>query len=84
VDAYWTAEQLAFASLQLRVNWMFRHNWRRDNRWLRCVPVGFGFIQLGWQCFLKPPLTDGKLKPTLPAGLAEADQCFFAWMARSA
>jgi hypothetical protein len=49
---------------------------------LRCVPVGFGFIQLGWQCFLEPPLLDGLLQLTLPAGLAKTDQTFFALIRR--
>jgi hypothetical protein len=59
VDAYAATQQAAVTSLQSVVNRMFHHNWRRNSRWLRCVPVGFGFIQLGWQRFLEPPLLDG-------------------------
>jgi hypothetical protein len=60
---------------------VLNHHWRQRVWRLRCVPVSFSLIQLGWQRQFKPPLTDGKLKPTLPAGLAESDQCFFALIA---
>jgi len=43
------------------------------------MPFSFGSIQLGWQRFLKPPLTDGKFKLTLPGCFAEADQPFFTF-----
>jgi len=44
---------------------MIHHDRWWGSRWLGFVPVGFGLIQLGWQCFL-------------PAGLTETDQTFFA------
>jgi hypothetical protein len=69
MDAYWTAEQLTVTSLQGVVNWMLDHDWWRHGRWLRCLPIGFGLIQLGWQCFL-------------PAEFTETNQTFFALIRR--
>jgi len=57
---------------------MLHYDWRRSNGWLGFVPVGFGLIQLGWQCFLEPPFANSEFEFTLPAGFAETDQTFFA------
>lgn len=45
---------------------------------LGCVPVGFGFVQLGRQRFLEPPLANGGFQFALPAWFAKTDQTFFA------
>lgn len=57
---------------------MLHHDRWRCSGGLGCVPVGFGFVQLGRQRFLEPPLADGKFQFPLPAGLTKTDQTFFA------
>jgi hypothetical protein len=42
-------------------------------RWLCCVPVSFGFVQLGRQRPVKQPIVDGAFQLALPARLAELD-----------
>jgi len=56
---------------------LYHNRWQRG-RWLGCVPLGFGFVDLGWQRLVEPPVVDGSFKFALPAGLAETDQTFFA------
>jgi hypothetical protein len=40
---------------------VLNHHWRQRVWRLRCVPVSFSLIKLGWQRQFKPPLTDGLL-----------------------
>jgi hypothetical protein len=61
VNTHCATEEAAVAGLQFRVNRVFDDHRRLDCRWLRCVPICFGFIQLAWQRQLKPPLPDGLL-----------------------
>lgn len=44
------------------------------------MPVGLGFVDLGWQRLVEPPVVDGSFKFALPTRLAETDQTFFALM----
>jgi hypothetical protein len=46
------------------------------------VPVGLGFVELGRQRFVEPPVVDGAFQVPLPVGLAETDQTFFALIRR--
>ena len=57
---------------------MFHDNRWWDGGWLGCVPVGLGFVQLGGQRFVKPPVIDGTFQSALPACFTETDQTFFA------
>lgn len=82
MDAHRTAKQLTLASLQLRVDGVFEHYRRWCHRSLGCVPVGLGFVDLGWQRLVEPPVVDGSLKFALPTRLAETDQTFFALIRR--
>ena len=61
---------------------MLHHDWWWGGRWLGCVPVGLGFVELGRQRFVEPPVVDGAFQAALPAGLAETDQTFFALIRR--
>ncbi len=72
MDTHAATEQAAVTSLQ-GVIYRVLDDDRIGSFRLRCVPVSFSFIQLGGQRQLKPPLPDGKFKPTLPAGLTKAD-----------
>jgi hypothetical protein len=78
VDTHGAAQQAAFTSLLGFVDGMLHHDRWWGSRRLGFVPVGFGLIQLGWQCFLEPPFADSDFEFTLPAGRAETDQTFFA------
>jgi len=57
---------------------MLHDNGWWGGRWLSCVPVGFGLVQLGGQRFVKPPVIDGAFQSALPACFTETDQTFFA------
>jgi len=57
---------------------MLHDNGWWGGRWLSCVPVGFGLVQLGRQRLVEPPVIDGTFQSALPACFAETDQTFFA------
>jgi hypothetical protein len=60
VDTHAATEQSAVTSLQ-GVIYRVLDDDRIGSFRLRCVPVGFGFVNLGWQRLVETPVVDGSL-----------------------
>jgi len=79
MDGHWAAELLGFSGLQLGIYGFFTDDGRCSIWRLADVPFADLIVDLCWQRFLEPPLTDGAFKVTLQRRFAEADQPFFAF-----